>query len=70
MKVTETLKGKMYLETQDGLDFALRIFHNSFISMYWSSRNDSEEPLPNRVHETSWIQTPSGKDNTTTQALQ
>lgn len=27
MKVTETHGEKMYLETQDGLDFALRIFH-------------------------------------------
>ena len=33
MKVTETHGEKMYLETQDGLDFALRIFQ-SFICMY------------------------------------
>jgi hypothetical protein len=29
-------EGKMYLETQDGLDFALRIFHNRFLSVYQS----------------------------------
>lgn len=60
MKVTETHEEKMYLESQDGLDFALRIFHNGFISMYWSLRaNDSEQPLPDRLHRTSWIQKPT-----------
>lgn len=54
MKVTETHGGKMYLETQDGLDFALRIFHSSFISIYWSSRtDDSKQPLPDGLRGTS-----------------
>lgn len=43
LKVTETPGEKKYLETQHGLDFALRIFHSSFISMYWSSRTDDSD---------------------------
>lgn len=46
--------GGMYLETQDGLDFALRIFHSSFISIDWNSRTgDSEQPLPDGLHGNS-----------------
>lgn len=54
MKVTETHGEKMYLEAQDGLDFALRIFHSSFLkSMHWSLRtDDSEWLLPDRLHKT------------------
>ena len=53
MKVTETHEEKMYLETQNGLDFALRIFHSSFLSMHWSLRiDDSEWLLPDSLHKT------------------
>lgn len=54
MKVAETHEEKMYLDTQDGLDFTLRIFRNSFVSMYWSSRTDgSKQPLPDGLPGTS-----------------
>lgn len=62
-KLTETHGGKkMYLETQGGLGFALRIFHNSLTSLYWSSRTDDpRQPLPNSCMGLRGFRNPVGK---------
>jgi hypothetical protein len=54
----------MYLETQYGLDFTLRIFHNSFISMYHTPELMFPSPIGSlELHRTR------GKENVISQDL-
>lgn len=69
MKAAETHGGKMYLETQDGLDFTLRSLRNSFISTCRNSRpGDTKRALPEKLPWHLMAAETQCKDNTVARA--